>query len=145
MRVIPVEGATGNYHTNFAGKGRAAIDALGGDCDFVYIHVEAPDECGHQCQIPEKVFAIEQIDDQIVRPVLDYLDQSGEDYAVLLLPDHPTPVHLMTHTGDPVPFVLYRRGDRAGRAHVRYTEADAAQTGLFEPEGFRLLDRMIAQ
>lgn len=145
MRVIPVEGATGNYHTNFAGKGRAAIDALGGDCDFVYIHVEAPDECGHQCQIPEKVYAIEQIDDQIVRPVLDYLDQSGEDYAVLLLPDHPTPVHLMTHTGDPVPFVLYRRGDRAGRAHVRYTEADAAQTGLFEPEGFRLLDRMIAQ
>lgn len=145
MRVIPVEGATGNYHTNFAGKGRAAIGALSTDCDFVYIHVEAPDECGHQCQIHEKVYAIEQIETNIVRPVMEYLERTGEDYAVLLLPDHPTPVHLMTHTGDPVPFVLYRRGDHAGRATFRYTEAAAATTGLFEPEGFRLLDHLMAK
>lgn len=143
MRVIPVSGATGNYHTNFAGKGQAAIDALSDDCDFVYIHVEAPDECGHQCQIEEKVYAIEQIDAQIVRPVLEYLEKTGEAYAVLLLPDHPTPLHRMTHTGDPVPFALYRRGDNAGHVSLRYTEADAASTGVFEPEGFCLLDRML--
>lgn len=143
MRVIRVEGATGNYRTNFAGKGRAAIDALSTDCDLVYIHIEAPDECGHQCQIREKVYAIEQIDAHIVRPVLAYLDGTGDDYAALVLPDHPTPVHLRTHTGDPVPFALYRRGDHAGRAGVRYTEDAARTTGLFEPEGFRLMDRLL--
>ena len=148
MRVIPVEGATGNYHTNFAGKGQAAIAALQTDCDFVYIHVEAPDECGHQCQIPEKVYAIEQIDEKIIRPVLDYLEETGEDYAVLLLPDHPTPVHLMTHTGDPVPYVIYRHiGGHAEEAgshpEIRYTESAAAATGLFEPAGHRLLDRLM--
>ena len=142
MRVIHVEGATGNYHTNFSGKGQAAIEALRTGCDLVYIHVEAPDECGHQGQVREKVYAIEQIDAQIVQPVLAYLDAAGEDYAALLLPDHPTPLCLRTHTGDPVPFALYRRGDGAAR-DARFTESAAQATGLFEPEGFRLMDRLL--
>lgn len=138
LSVLRVPGATGTYTTNFAGKGEAAIRALKSGIDFVYIHVEAPDECGHHGQLAEKVYSIEQIDDQIVRPVMDYLDSCGEDYAVLLMPDHPTPIALMTHTSDPVPFALYRKGDRARRA-ARYCEDEAARTGVLVPEAHRLL------
>lgn len=141
MAALPVEGATGNYRTNFAGKGAAAIRALQSGCDLVYIHVEAPDECGHHAQIAEKVFSIEQIDAQIVGPVMAYLDACGDDYAVLLMPDHPTPIEIMTHTAEPVPFALYRRGDRA--AHdLRYDEASAARTGIFVPHAHELMGFM---
>ncbi len=141
MRVIPVPGATGNYHTDFAAKGRAAIEALSTDCDFVYIHVEAPDECGHQRQIPEKVYSIEQIDEKIVAPVMEYLSRCGEDHAVLVLPDHPTPLAIRTHTGDPVPFILYRSNEaETGGPKVRYCEETAAETGVFVQRGDSLMN-----
>ncbi len=106
LEVATVENATGNYDTNFQGKAQAAIDILR-KSDFVYIHVEAPDECSHHFDAEKKIYSIEQIDKQILTPLLQYLNACGEDYAVLLLPDHPTPVILGTHVGDPVPFVIY--------------------------------------
>ncbi|MCL2695572.1 MAG: cofactor-independent phosphoglycerate mutase [Clostridiales bacterium] len=138
LRVLEVEGATGTYHTNFKGKAEAAMAALQSGCDYVYIHVEAADECGHQNQPKEKVYSIEQIDAQIVGPVMDYLENSGDDWAVLLMPDHPTPLAKGTHTKDPVPFVLCRKGDAEAR-NVRYTETDAAATGLYIPAAHELL------
>lgn len=139
MQVIKVDGATGNYHTDFAAKGRAAIEALQNGCDYVYIHVEAPDECGHQYQIPEKVWSIEQIDEKIIAPVMEYLETCGEDYAVIVLPDHPTPLDIRTHTADPVPFALYRSSDKKRNSPVRYTEETAAKTGVFVERGDYLM------
>ncbi|MEA4913223.1 MAG: cofactor-independent phosphoglycerate mutase [Christensenella sp.] len=141
MEVVKVEGATGTFETNFAGKAAAAIDVLSRGADFVYVHIEAADECGHHGQLKEKIYSIEQIDLQVIKPILAYLEGCGEDYAILVLPDHPTPLKIRTHSADPVPFALYRKGDCAGKA-CRYTESDAKTTGLYEPEGFRLIDRM---
>ncbi len=141
MEVVKVEGATGTFETNFAGKAAAAIDVLKRGADYVYVHIEAADECGHHGQLKEKIYSIEQIDRQVIQPVYDYLEGCGEDYAILVLPDHPTPLKIRTHSSDPVPFALYRKGDHAGREN-RYTELDANSTGLYEPEGFRLVDRM---
>jgi 2,3-bisphosphoglycerate-independent phosphoglycerate mutase len=141
MQVVKVDGATGTYETNFAGKAAAAVGALKGGADFAYIHIEAADECGHHGQLKEKVYSIEQIDAQVVKPVLDYLESCGEDYAILVLPDHPTPLPIRTHSAEPVPFALYRKGDAAGR-DIRYTESCAKAAGLHLDEGFRLIDRM---
>lgn len=146
MRVIEVEGATGNYHTDFAAKGRAAIEALETGCDYVYIHVEAADECGHQYQIPEKVWSIEQIDEKVMAPVLDYLENCGEDYVVLLMPDHPTPLDIRTHTADPVPFVIYRSGSvQQSSEPVRYTEKMATETGVFVERGDQLIKILLGE
>lgn len=142
MRVIQVDGATGTYHTNYAGKASAAIEALKGGCDYVYLHIEGPDECGHQHQVREKIYAIEQIDERILGPLLGYLEEDGDPFCVLLMPDHPTPLTLMTHTAEPVPFALYRQGDRQNR-NCRYTEADAAASGVFVEDGYSLIDRML--
>ncbi len=141
MEVVKVEGATGTFETNFAGKAAAAVDVLKRGADYVYVHIEAADECGHHGQLKEKIYSIEQIDRQVIQPVYEYLEGCGEDYAILVLPDHPTPLKIRTHSSDPVPFVLYRKGDHAGREN-RYTETDAKATGLYEPEGFLLVDRM---
>ena len=141
LRVLHVPGATGNYHTDFAAKGRAAIDALRGGDDFVYLHVEAPDECGHRREVREKVWSIEQIDAHIVAPVMTWLDASGEDYAVLLMPDHPTPLELMTHTAAPVPFALYRKGG-TGSVTSAYTERHAAQTGVYVEHAHTLMSML---
>lgn len=143
MEIIRVSGATGTYKTNFTGKADAAISALKSGMDYVYVHLEAPDECGHQHQVREKVYAVEQIDEKVLAPVMDYLEGCGEDYAVLLMPDHPTPLSIRTHSADPVPFVLYRRGDRAAR-DCRYTEREAERTGVFVEEGFTLTEHMLA-
>lgn len=142
LESIPVAGITGNFHTDFAAKGKAAIAALERGLDFVYIHVEAADECGHRGQVQEKVWSIEQIDRHIVGPVLCALDAFGEDYAALLMPDHPTPLELLTHTHDPVPFALYRKGG-SGNGALGYTEAHAASTGLLVDPAFTLMDRLI--
>ena len=141
MDVIKVEGATGTFETNFAGKAQAAIRALSGQTDYVYVHIEAPDECGHHGQIQEKIYSIEQIDSQILAPVWAHLESSGEDYAILVLPDHPTPIQIRTHSAEPVPFALYRKGDSAGKA-LRYTERDAKETGVLLQEGYRLIDEL---
>jgi 2,3-bisphosphoglycerate-independent phosphoglycerate mutase len=142
MEVIKVKGATGTFETNFSGKAQAAIDAFSRGIDYVYIHLEAPDECGHHGQLKEKIFSIEQIDEKVLAPVWEYLEDSGEDYRILLLPDHPTPLKIRTHSAELVPFALFRKGDNEQK-QVRYCEKDAAQTGVTLDEGFRLIDRML--
>ena len=115
MEVINVDGATGNYSTNYTGKATAAIDAFHRGNDLVYVHVEAPDECGHRGEWDVKVKAIEKIDELILAPVFKYLEESGEDFKVLVLPDHPTPVEIRTHSHEPVPFFMYdSRKESAG-------------------------------
>ncbi len=144
MDSIDVAGATGNIETNFDGKAKAAIDALAGGTDFVYIHVEAPDECGHHAQADLKVKAIEIIDEKIVAPVMAYLEESCEDYKVLICPDHPTPLDLMTHTKDPIPFVMYRKGQTDGKG-LAYTEANAKATGVYVEKGCNLMNLLLEQ
>lgn len=109
MDVLFVEGATGNKDTNFAGKGQAAVEALlEKGYDFVYVHVEATDECGHAGDLEGKVWSVEQIDEKIVGPIADALEASGELYTIIITPDHPTPVRVKTHTRDGVPCMVYR-------------------------------------
>lgn len=108
MKNISVKGANGGLHTNYEGKAQAALDALlKEDYDFAYIHVEAPDEMGHQGSVEKKIQAIEYLDERVIKLVKDGLDQSGEDYRLLVLPDHPTPIKVKTHTANPVPYLLY--------------------------------------
>jgi len=143
LEPIEVEGATGNFHTNYEGKARAALNALRNGRDLVYIHIEAPDECGHRFEIENKVKSIEAIDARVVKPIVAELEASGEEYAVLLLPDHPTPLSLRTHTSDPVPFLIYRSNNQQrGGGHV-YTEASAAASGRYLEEGHRLMDYFV--
>jgi len=134
--VIRVEGATGYIQTNFAGKGQAAIDALA-RYDLVFVHIEAPDEAGHQGNIQAKVDAIEAIDKHIVGPLHAALEARG-DYRLLVLPDHPTPLEVRTHVAEPVPFA-YGGSDVAEPSGRRFTEANAAETGLKVAPGHRLM------
>ena len=143
MQVLKVPGATGNYKTDFSAKGRAAVDVLKNGADYVYIHVEAPDECGHQHQVKEKVYSIEQIDEKIVGPVLDYLEACGEEFCAAVLPDHPTPLEVRTHTADPVPFALYRGGRCGKNGPVRFTEEEAERTGVFVEKGCEIIRHML--
>ena len=144
LEPVEVEGATGNIHTNFSGKARAAIDRLlKTDNDFVYLHIEAPDECGHRYEVENKVKSIEIIDRQIVSPIKNALDNSGIEYAMMVLPDHPTPLRLRTHTSNPVPYVIYRNTAQINSGASVYTESSAASTGIFIKEGFKLMDRFI--
>lgn len=113
MESIDVVGATGNVHTNYQGKAEAAIDAFRRGSDLVYIHVEGPDECGHRAELDNKILAIEKIDSLILAPVVEYLKSTGEDFHVMCLPDHPTPIEIRTHSMEPVPFFIYR-----SEAHV---------------------------
>lgn len=143
MQVAEVEGATGSLHTNYAGKAAAAVNALLKDGqDFVYIHVEAPDEMGHQGSMTDKVTAIEYLDSRIIAPVKAAMDECGEDYRMLILPDHPTPIRIRTHSSDPVPFILYDSRHQT-RKIARYTEKDAAATGICICDGYTLIDRFI--
>ena len=143
MAVAEVEGATGSLDTNYEGKADAAIDALlRGGKDFAYIHVEGPDEMGHQGNIAHKVRSIEYLDRRLVARVKAAMDDSGEPYRMLILPDHPTPIRCRTHTADPVPYILYD-STRQTRRIGRYSERDAAATGIFEPVGYRLMDKLL--
>ena len=142
MKSIDVEGATGNVHTNYDGKAQAAVEAFQNGADLVYVHVEGPDECGHRAEIDNKVRSIELIDRKILKPVYEYLRSTAEDFKILVLPDHPTPLEIRTHSREPVPFFLYdSRRDAVGVE--TYTEATAAETGLYIPDGFTLLERVI--
>ena len=149
LEPVEIEGATGNIHTNFDGKAQAAIEQLlTKGKDFVYLHIEAPDECGHRHEIDNKVKSIEIIDRQVVAPIKQAMDASGEDYSIMVLPDHPTPLRLRTHTSDPVPYLIFRNTvcrDVAWSASTGYTEKTGASTGIFIEEGFRLMDRFIAK
>ena len=139
MTSIDVEGATGNVHTNYDGKAEAAINAFKDGYEYVYVHVEGPDECGHRAETDNKVLAVELIDKKILKPVYEYLAASGEDFKIMILPDHPTPVRLRTHTIDPVPFMIYSsKEDKSGVAC--FTEESARGTGLYIPAGHTLME-----
>ena len=141
MTSVDVEGATGNISTNFAGKGEAAINEFKRGQDYVYIHVEAPDECGHRAEADNKVLSIEKIDELILKPVYDYLCSTGESFKILILPDHPTPVCRRTHTMDAVPFVLY--GSESEKNGIPCFCEENAQSGPYLPKGEMLMDMMI--
>ena len=141
MRVINVAGATGNYDTDFNGKAQAALTALT-DCDFVYVHMEAPDECGHHGDAPHKIYSIERIDG-VVKTVAEGLKARGEKFSLLVLPDHPTPLNVMTHVSDPVPYLLYRSGKDLGVGAKAYNETQAAATGVFEESGVSLMRKFL--
>lgn len=142
LDVIDVIGATGNVHTNFDGKARAAIDALRNGADFVYVHLEAPDEAGHRHEIDNKVKAIELIDEKIVAPILDALEKDKEEYAILVMPDHPTPLAIRTHSSEPVPYIIYKSGNCGEAKNVSYTEYEARKTGIVAENGYMLINKL---
>ncbi len=144
MESIDVEGATGNFHTNYKGKADAAIDAFKRGQDYVYIHIEGPDECGHRGEVENKVTCIERIDQEILQPVYKYLAKSKEDYKILVLPDHPTPLSIRTHTREKVPFFLYNNRIEVAGPDA-FTEESAAKAGLHLPRGEELMDLMISK
>ena len=143
MQVCHVEGATGSIDTNWEGKAQAAIDALLRDgCDYVYVHVEAPDEMAHQGLTEEKILSIEYLDSRIIAPIKRACEEAGEEFRMLILPDHPNPIRYRTHTGDPVPYVLYD-STMQRKAVAHYNEIEAAATGILEPNGYNLMTRLI--
>lgn len=140
MKVITVEGANGGLHTNYQGKAAAAVDVLTKDgYDFVYVHVEAPDEMGHQGSVSRKVEAIEHLDQEVIRPIYEGLSAADEDFAMLVLPDHPTPICIRTHTGDSVPYMLYNSKEEKVE-NWQYNEKDAEASGNYMAEGHKLID-----
>jgi len=142
MRSIDVEGATGNVHTNYTGKANAAIDAFRDGCDYVYVHVEGPDECGHRAEAENKVRAIELIDQKILKPVFEYLVSTGEDFRIMILPDHPTPIRARTHTIDPVPFMIYDSKKQSNGTDT-FTEESAAEKKDYIPHGYTLMELLV--
>ena len=142
MKVCDVEGATGLLDSNFEGKVDAAVNALLEEgCDFAYIHLEAPDEMGHAGSVGKKIRAIEILDQRVARPVYERLKAAGEDMKILVLPDHPTPIAVRTHTGDPVPFLLYDSTDEK-TGGLPYSEKNAGETSLYLEHGYELIDRL---
>ncbi|GAI38069.1 unnamed protein product, partial [marine sediment metagenome] len=137
---VRVEGATGTIYTNFKGKASAAIGQLTGDKNFVYLHLEAPDECSHQGDTRKKVKSIEIIDREVIGPIKEALDRQGFDYKMMILPDHYTPVSVRTHTSEPVPFMIYDSTNQTDSRSERFDEFSAKRTGLYFKEGHKLLD-----
>ena len=143
MESVNVPGATGSLDTNYAGKAQAALDALLKNAsDFVYIHLEGPDEMGHQGEMEHKIKAIEYIDEKILAVVKAGLDAAGEDYRILVLPDHPTPIRCRTHTADPVPFVLYDSTQPHDQG-CAFTEKAARESQLHIQRGYELIQKLI--
>lgn len=143
MRVYQVPGATGSIDTNWEGKAQAAIDALTKDgCDFVYVHVEAPDEMAHQGLVEEKVKSIEYLDSRIIAPIMAAMERAGEDYRMLVLPDHPNLLRLRTHVGDPVPYVLFD-STRRRKTIAHYNETECRERGNFTDAGWKLMNRFL--
>lgn len=145
MDNIEVEGANGGLHTNYEGKAAAAVKALTQDgYDFAYIHIEAPDEMGHQGSAEKKVQAIEYIDTRVIKPLKEGLDSAGEPYRLLVLPDHPTPVRVRTHTGSDVPYLLYD-SSRPAAGGMLYNETAASKTGVRVEKGHMLIRRLFEE
>ena len=146
MKNIYVEGANGGLDTNYEGKADAALKALLEDgCDFVYVHVEAPDEMGHQGSIEKKIKAIEYLDKRVVARIKEGMDASGENYRMLVLPDHPTPICVKTHTSDPVPYVLYDSRNKEEKGGFCYNEAEAQKTGKLLEKGHELIWHLLEE
>lgn len=145
MGVAEVEGANGGLHTNYEGKTDAALKALLEEgYDFAYIHVEAPDEMGHQGSMEKKIKAVENLDERVIKRLTDALDEKNVDYRLLVLPDHPTPIRLRTHTPDNVPYLLFDSTD-AKNENWYYNEKDAAKSGILIEKGYTLIDRLFAK
>ena len=142
MNAPQVDGATGYIDTNFAGKAAAGIEAFKNGCDLVYLHFEAPDECGHRGEAKNKVKAIELIDSLALAPMLEYLRGCGDDYRILVMPDHPTPLETKTHSREPVPFLIYdsRRNEKGVSC---FTEQSAADTGIFIEHGPDIMNMLL--
>lgn len=142
MGVAKVEGANGGLNTNYEGKTQAALDALQGGYDFVYIHVEAPDEMGHQGSVEKKVKAIEYLDKRVIGPLTEALDAENTDYRLLVMPDHPTPIRVRTHTSDSVPYLIYDSSDL--QKHTwNYNEREAKESGNFVAKGHTIIDKLL--
>ena len=140
MKVIEVEGANGGLNTNYEGKAQAAIDVLTKDgYDFAYVHVEAPDEMGHQGSVERKVKAIEYLDSRIIKPIKEGLEAAGEDFRMLVLPDHPTPICIRTHSSDNVPYLLYDSTDLQ-QHDWKYNEEDGEKSGNYVAKGHEIID-----
>lgn len=144
MDVPSVDNATGNIHTNFEGKAQAAIDFYKAGGDFVYLHVEAPDECGHRHEIHNKVKAIEYLDSRIIDLLLKYFKESGEEFKLLFMPDHPTPLSIMTHTHEPVPYMIYdSRNNEIIDENASYDEKYASSTSIYFANGHELINHFL--
>lgn len=144
MTSLSVPGITGTVNTNYDGKAEAACRALA-DHDLIYIHLEGPDECGHQGDPEGKVRAISLIDEKIIAPIRAHLDAAGEDYRFLVLPDHPTPVSVKTHRADPVPAVIYDSRKACDSGAVAFSEAEALRCGEAITEGYTLMRRFLGE
>lgn len=143
MKVIEVEGATGGLDTNYEGKAQAALDVLTKDgYDFVYVHLEGPDEMGHQGSVEKKVKAIEYLDEKIIRPIVEGLEAAGEEFRMVILPDHPTPICIRTHSAENVPYLLYD-SRRQRRKIGFYNEREAEASGMLIAEGHKLIEYLL--
>jgi len=145
LKPVHVKGATGNINTNFKGKAEAALEELKSGQDFVYIHIEAPDECGHRQEIHNKVKSIELIDELVLGTLLEGLEMY-EDYRIMILPDHPTPLALRTHTSDPVPYLIYDRNKDINNIKdksISYDEFYAKETGIFIEQGHEIMKKFL--
>lgn len=144
MKVVEVPGANGTLHTNYEGKAKAAVKVLlEDDYDFVYIHVEAPDEMGHQGNIANKVKSIEYLDQRVIKVVMEEMEKSGADYRMLVMPDHPTPIRCRTHTSDPVPYLLFDSTAKQNNSW-KYNEEEAKASGNVIFEGYTVINKLIS-
>ena len=145
MDCASVKGANGGLHTNYRGKAQAAVQALAYDgYDFAYIHIEAPDEMGHQGNAADKIAAIENIDEKVLKTVICGLEEAGEEYRLLLLPDHPTPVAERTHTGEAVPYLLYDNTAEE-KGPKTFSEKTAAESGNVWADGYKLMSHFLQE
>ncbi len=145
MDCASVKGANGGLHTNYRGKAQAAVQALAYDgYDFAYIHIEAPDEMGHQGNAADKIAAIENIDEKVLKTVICGLEEAGEEYRLLLLPDHPTPVADRTHTGEAVPYLLYDNTAEE-KGPKTFSEKTAAESGNVWADGYKLMSHFLQE
>ena len=143
LKSIDVDGATGNIHTNFDGKAKACVDAALSGSDYVFIHMEAPDECGHRHEIDNKVKSIELIDEKVVGYIVSELKSKNIDFKMMILPDHPTPLALRTHTRDAVPYMIYDSTQEINNNTDSFTEENAAKSGIYIEKGYELIKRLI--
>lgn len=144
MNSVDVDGATGYLDTNFDGKCKAAIEEFKNGADLVYVHVEAPDECGHRGEIENKVKAIEMIDEHILGPVVEFL-KGYDDFAVLVCPDHPTPLSIRTHTSTPVPYLIYDSKNEINSGVKVFCEKEARETGNYIEKGFTMMNYFLTK
>lgn len=145
MKVIEVEGANGGLDTNYEGKAEAAVNVLLNEgYDMAYVHVEAPDEMGHQGSIERKIKAIENLDSRVIKVIKDALDKAGEDYRMLVMPDHPTPICVRTHTSNPVPYMLFDSTD-IKESTLDYNEKCGKESGLFMANGYEMMNYLLSK